>query len=114
MIHCEIPPKVLLGNLLDLQERLEFARRVNRFRHRRHRGSSEAFLYTSALTSRGRCRSRDSLYHQRVHEFLVDAFGDLLAVIEQDFLHFNFATRRLGALNLYPELRVERRWRDRD
>lgn len=37
------------------------------------------------------------LDHQRIHELLVDAFGDLLAVFEQDFLHLNFTTRRLSA-----------------
>lgn len=44
------------------------------------------------------------LDHQRVHELLVDAFGDLLAVIEQDFLHLNFATRRLGARDVSPDI----------
>jgi len=35
--------------------------------------------------------------HQSVHELLVEAFGDLLAVIEQDLLHLALSHGRTGA-----------------
>lgn len=52
--------------------------------------------------------ARFLLDHQRVHQLLVDAFGDLLAVVKQDFLYLLLATRRLGARNLSPEVRKHR------
>ena len=50
---------------------------------------------TSALASRGRhrrlCSATD---HQRVHQFLVQPFGDLLAVVEEDLLDLHLAHSR--------------------
>lgn len=53
---------------------------------------------TSALASRGRhrrlCSATD---HQRIHQFLVQPFGDLLAAVEEDLLELDLAHSRRPA-----------------